>query len=261
MDKRNRRRLSKLIFAILARNPFEYGLIPDEEGWVKTKDLHYALMQTGAFRSLSVKGLEQFFDLFRPDKMEKDQRRVRVLPEFHATGLLEFQQAEPPAVLYIPVRPRAHAHVAEKGMRPPGESKWILLWPEREQALKAGMRRDREPIIGILNSRDALAHGAVFFRAGEDLYLTQWIEPGWLELPPVPEIMEKAVDNKVKKEKPATMVKDKTVQPKNMPGSFIPEFPGQWPEWYGEKEGKRARRRSDRKSRRRPRPGKKYENK
>ena len=257
MDKKNRRRLAKLIFAILARNPFEYGLIPDEEGWIKTKDLHYALMQTGTFKSLSVKGLEQFFNLYRPDKMEIDHRRVRALPEFHAAGLLEFPQATPPLMLYIAVRPKAHGHVLRKGMRPPGDAKWLLLWPEKEQALKMGMRRDREPLVGTLRSHDAISDGAVFFRAGENLYLTQWLEPGWLDLPPLPEPTEVASDARGKKEKTSARVEDKDKQPPVMPGSFIPEAPGQWPEWLGKREGKRARRRSDKKNRRKPRPGKK----
>ena len=246
MDRRNRKRLTKLIFAILARNPFEYGLVPDEQGWVKAKDLHWALMQAGEFRSLSVKGLQQFFDLYRPDKMEICDKYVRVLPEFHAQDLLDFQQASPPQELYVAVRPKAHAHVLKRGMRPTGEVKWILLWPEREQALTIGRRRDSEPLVAVIRTGIALSHGAVFFRAGEILYLTQWIDPAWFELPPLPESAEKPVETK-KSTKPVLKDKDEPGQSTNMPGSFIPEFPGQWPEWYGEREGKRARRWSGKK--------------
>ena len=241
MDRRNRKRLTKLIFAILARNPFEYGLVPDVQGWVKVKDLHWALMQAGEFRSLSVKGLQQFFDLYRPDRMEICGKHVRVLPEFHAPDLLYFPQASPPQVLYMAVRPKAHAHVLKRGMRPAGEMKWILLCPEREQALTLGRRRDSEPLVAVIRTGIALSHGAVFRRAGEILYLTQWIDPAWLELPPLPESMEKSGNGK-KNVKSDVKDENESDRSKKMPGSFIPEFPSQWPEWYGEREGKRARR-------------------
>ncbi len=246
MNKRNRKRLEKLIFAILARNPFEYGIVPDEEGWVRLKDLHYALMQGEVFRSLSVKGLEQYFDLYRPERMEHSGRYVRVLPEFHAPGLLTFTQVSPPIRLYVPVRPRAHAHVMRRGIRSNGNTKWIVLWPDIDRAFAAGRRRDRDPVIGIIKTDVAQSCGGLFFMAGEEVFLTQWLEPSWLELPPLPESEEKQAEQRRKghksKKPPASQHRLDT------PGSFIPTFPPQWPEWYGKGEPKEGRsKRRDRK--------------
>ncbi len=240
MNKRNRKRLEKLIFAILARNPYEYGIVPDENGWIRLKDLHYALMQGEVFRSISVKGLEQYFDLYRPDRMELSGRYVRVLPEFQAPGLLAFPQVSPPARLYVPVRPRAHAHVLRRGMRPNTGAKWIVLWPDMEKALVAGRRRDRDPLVGIINTDVAQSCGGLFFMAGGEIFLSQWLEPSWLELPPLPESEERQAVQQGRQR--YSTRKDAVSQDHaNTPGSFIPTFPSQWPGLYGDGDVKARR--------------------
>lgn len=233
MDKRHRKQLGKLIFAILARNPFEYGIVPEEGGWVKLKDLHWALMQTGAFRHISVAGLQQFFELFRPAKMEIKQKYVRALPEFHAPGFLEFPVAMPPDILHLPVRPRAHAHVLSRGVMPAGNTKWIVLWTEEDMAVRTGRRRDRESLIAHVRTTYAMKHGAVFHEAGGCIYLAQWLEPQWLELPPLPETKEKPSE---KYNRNGESEADRPgLNREKMPGSFMPE---QLPAWYGHKNEK-----------------------
>ncbi len=255
MKKRDQKRLTKLIFAILARNPFEFGIVPDEGGWISIKDVRWALGQQGAFKSLSVRGLQQFFELYSPEKMEMRDRSVRVLPEYQSSDLLQYRQVDPPSLLYLPVRPRAHAHVVQKGLVPPAGKKWIVLWPDKELALNAGRRRDARPLIGTVNTAAAQAQGALFFRAGESLFLVQWLQASWIELPPVPEKPERKAKQVSAGNDAQTAPQD--VKPGQLPGSFIPEFPSMWPEWYGHSDEKARRRqknkkyRKDRKGRRR----------
>ncbi len=238
MHRRNQKRLSKLIFAILARNPFEYGIVPDEHGWVRLKDLHWALRQGDAFPALSAGGLQQFFELYRPEKMEIKAKLVRVLPEFHAPEMLDFPQSVPPARLYLPIRPRAHAHVLTHGVRPCGNLKWIVLWKECEQAITAGKRRDREPIIAMLDTSAALREGAVFRCAGDEIFLTQWLNTRWLDLPPLPESRESVLKNTAKEER-VVQARSKAEDDRMTPGSFIPDA---LPLWYSKKQGKVSKR-------------------
>lgn len=228
MNRHNRKRLIKFLFTILSANPFEYGIVPGEGGWVRLKDLHWALRQTGSFPSVSVAGLKQLFELYRPEKFEIKHKHVRVLPEFHSPGLMKFSVAAPPDILYLPVRPRAHAHVLSRGLRPAGDAKWIVLWKEMDMALRAGKRRDREPVIARLKVDSAMRQGAVFHEAGGCIYLAQWLEPQWLDMPALPEMKENIPARGSKDQKNETGSSEKSSR--KMPGSFIPEHP---PAWYG----------------------------
>ena len=50
-DKKQKQ-LSKLIQYILGRNPYEFGLVPDREGFVKIKELLKALNEETLFRNV-----------------------------------------------------------------------------------------------------------------------------------------------------------------------------------------------------------------
>ncbi len=247
MKKKDQKRLTKILFAILARNPFEFGIVPADGGWVSLRDIHWALRQQGVFKSMSIRGLEQFFLLYQPENMELRDKSVRVLPELQSPELSVFEQAEPPGTLYIAVRPRAHAHVLRKGLVPPEGSSWLVLWPRSDEAVNFGRRRDAEPLLGVVNTSVAQAQGAIFFRGGQHIYLSQWLLPAWIELPPLPEKKERKPEKDKKQAQDGGAVPD--MAQKQMPGSFIPELPPEWAHTYGKDPGKASRRR-DRKNRR-----------
>ncbi len=251
MHKRNQKKLSKLLFAILARNPFEYGIVPDSEGWVKIKDLHWALMQGDAFRSLSVRGLVQFFELYTPGRMEQSGGRARALPEFQQPGILDFSVAAAPPVLYLPVRRRAHAHVLAHGVRVSAGREWIILWPDRERALTAARIWDSDPLLGVVDAAAAVAGGSVLYAAGrKELFLARWLAPDWIDLPPLPcaEEEERRGKDSGKGRGRSARENISEVTAPELPGSFIPASP---PPWY-DKSARKARRKRTGKRAKRP---------
>jgi len=176
------KRLIKLVRYILVYRPDEFGLIPDEEGFVKIKDLHGALVEIEGFRGLRRKELENLFEVFAPETFEyrRDPGLVKPKEPVRFKGL-EYTE-ELPAQLFLPVKPRAWLHISEKGWQRPDQA---LMTPDRDLAQKLARRKG-----GLLIEVDtALAReeGSSFFRFIEKLYLCPWLPAKALRGPKVDE--------------------------------------------------------------------------
>ncbi len=191
MDKRELKRLEKILFAMLGRQPEAFGIVMDGGGWISIKELHQALMEEAGFSRITPKGLTQFFSLYRPEKFEWQENRVRVSPESQRPDLTIYNEATPPELLYVSIRPKAHAHVIARGLQSSNNKKWIILSTEKEMALKIGKRRDKDPIIAEIMAIKSDKAGVVFRRAGRGLYLVESLDPQWMNIPPLPPVREK----------------------------------------------------------------------
>ncbi|MDL1958367.1 MAG: hypothetical protein LWX01_00540 [Deltaproteobacteria bacterium] len=191
MDKRELRRLEKILFAMLGRRPDAFGMVLDEGGWFSIKELHQAVMKETGFPHITPRGLTQFFSLYRPEKFEWQENHVRVRPELQGPDLTIYKEATPPELLYVTIRPKAHAHVIARGLQSINNKKWIVLFTEKEMALKIGIRRDRDPIIAEVIALKSNKVGVVYRRAGKLLYLVESLDPQWMNIPPLPPVREK----------------------------------------------------------------------
>ncbi|MBW2080829.1 MAG: hypothetical protein JRI27_07725 [Deltaproteobacteria bacterium] len=191
MDKRELKRLEKILFAMLGRKPDAFGIVMDKGGWISIKELHRALMKEAGFSHITPRVLTQFFSLYRPEKFEWQENHVRVKPELQSPDLTIYNEATPPELLYVSIRPKAHAHVIARGLQSSNNKKWIILSTEKEMALKIGKRRDKDPMIAKIMAFKSNKAGVVFRRAGEGLYLVESLDPQWMNMPPLPPVREK----------------------------------------------------------------------
>ncbi len=189
MDKQELKRLEKILFAMLGRQPDAFGIVLDEGGWVSIKELHQALMKETGFSHITERGLTQLFSLYRPEKFEWQENRVRVRPELQSPDLTKYKEATPPELLYVSIRPKAHAHVIARGLQT--NKKWIVLSTEKEMALRIGRRRSRDPVIAEVMALKSSKAGVVFRGAGKVLYLVEGLDPQWMNIPPLPPVREK----------------------------------------------------------------------
>jgi len=191
MDKRELRQMEKILFAMLGRQPDAFGIVLDEDGWVSIKELHRAVMKETGFPHITLRGLTQFFSLYRPEKFEWQENHIRVRLELQSPDLTIYKKAIPPELLYVSIRPKAHAHVIARGLQSNNNKKWVVLSTEKELALKIGMRRDRNPIIAEVMALKSNKAGIVYRRAGKLLYLVEGLDPQWINIPPLPPVREK----------------------------------------------------------------------
>ncbi|MBX6422374.1 hypothetical protein [Thermosulfurimonas sp. F29] len=174
-------RLTKLLRYILAYRPDEFGLIPDEEGFVKIKELHLAVSETEGFRGVRRRELETVLEVFARDLFEfrREKGRVRAREVFY--GPPEYAE-DPPSLLFLPVKPRAWIHVSWRGWTQPRPA---LLSPDRDLAERLARRRGA--LLVEVDAARARSEGAVFLRFLEKLYLSSWLPAGSLRGPRVDE--------------------------------------------------------------------------
>lgn len=182
--------MEKILFAMLGRQPDAFGIVMNEGGWISIKELHLTLMKETGFSHITKRGLTQFFSLYRPEKFEWQENYVRVRLELQSPGLTIYKEATPPELLYVSIRPKAHAHVIAHGLQS-SNNKRIVLSTEKELALKIGKRRDKDPIIAAIMALKSSEAGIVYRKAGELLYLVEGLDPQWINIPPLPPVREK----------------------------------------------------------------------
>jgi putative RNA 2'-phosphotransferase len=98
----------------------------------------------------------------------------------------------PPKVLYHCLRRRAHAAVAEKGIRTSGQE-GLLLATTETLAQRMGKRRDPEPVLLTIQAQKACEAGVKFSKYGEFIYITDHIPVGCFSGPPPPQVEKKDV--------------------------------------------------------------------
>ncbi len=195
MTDRERKRLEKMLFYVLARRPDEFGLLLDPSGFVRLKDLHRALVEVDGFKGLRCQKLRNFFLVFKPERFEFDEQedRVRVRPEEVDSRVFSRKIAEsPPKTLFTPVRPRAWIKVSEEGLA----AQTIVLTPDRDLAERLARRRGA--LVIEVDTRKAMEMGSVFESYLEKLYLSSWIPADALRGPRVNEEFKKKYERKPK---------------------------------------------------------------
>ncbi len=202
------KQLAKLIDYILSRRPDEFGLVTDEHGFVKLKELLKAVNEEEGFRYVRRSHLDEILITLPDHSLEDAEKLIRSkvrdqLPQ-HTRAL------DPPKLLYTCVRQKAYLHVHEKGIGPTGFSQ-VILSSNREMAERMGKRIDQAPILLTVNVHHSLQKGVVFFEAGVALYVTDFIPSGCFTGPALPKEKPGAV-------KPAP--KESPTQPQTA-GSFL----------------------------------------
>jgi len=197
---------------ILAYRPDEFGLIPDEEGFVRYKDLFKALHEENGWRHVRRSHINEM--LMGGDRalFEAEDDRIRS-QERH--WILNTDNDLPlPGLLYTPVRRRAHPVAMERGLKAERNS-YLALSPDREMALRMGHRRDQHPVLLEIPAAAAGKKGVQIFPFG-DLFLAPEIPAHCISGPlPSKDLVEKEEKKADKKQKPHAGLQSAT------PGSFI----------------------------------------
>jgi len=205
--QRSPKQLAKLIEYVLSRRPDEFGLVTDDDGYIKIKELLKAIKEEEGFRYVRRSHLDEIMLTVRSHSLEISQDVIRSklrdqLPRQAYAG-------NPPKLLYTCVRRKAYPHVSEKGIRPAGFSR-VILSSNPKLAERMGSRFDRSAVLLTVQVQISVDKGVVFFQAGEEIFLADFIPAGGFTGPPLP------------KEKPAMKKTDEFEdrQPQRQAGSF-----------------------------------------
>lgn len=199
---------AKFLEYVLGRNPFEFGLIPDTDGYVKIKDLLRAICEEPGWGHIRRGHLNEVMLVSASPPVEITGLLVRAVDRGH---LPPCHPADNPAKQMVTwIRRRAYPVVLEKGVLPWAHP-MVVLSDERAMAERIGKRYDAHPVLLTVSVSALLTAGRGLQHAGGSLYLTDEIPPACFTGPP-PE--------KLREEHPPPKPAAKLQAPK-MPGSFV----------------------------------------
>lgn len=202
-------KLSKFVTYILGRQPDEFGLVPDENGFVKIKDLMKVLAEEPGWRHVRLNQIREMIHTTRSPAVEIEKNVIRAVNRSHL-----FSPEIPdilPKLLYYPVRQRAYPSILEKGLRSFAYGQRIVLADDRQLAHRLGRRIDPSPVILTVNTNHACKQGVTIWRFGGLLFLLDGLPIGCFSGPPLP----KSRPIQKKEPNPEAPVSPKT------PGSYL----------------------------------------
>lgn len=206
--------LVKMLTYVLGINPAEFGLLPDEQGWVDSKELINALHEQDGWRHARLSMLSDVAVRIAPGEFELAEKKVRCLARRPGRPQVN---VDPPGHIYVGVRRRGWPVIKDRGLSA-GARGPVMLAKDKERALVLGRRLDAEPILITVQAGLAQDMGAVFSGWGDELYISDWIPADCLMGPAV---VPRPVAKKAAKEKPEPGPKGKMPSPDAMPGSFL----------------------------------------
>jgi len=212
----NAKKLAKLLDYALGRNPDEFGLVPDGDGFVKIKELIKALHEEEGWKFVRKAGIDEVMYSIADPPVEIDNDRIRAIKreKLDKRGYA----AEPPLLLYTCVRRRAYPHALKKGVNPMGRSH-VVLSPDADLALRMGRRYDADPVLLTVNVDQAHDRGCMFLKASPRLFLCRQVPEGSFLGPALP------TEKKTKEGKDGSAKEAKKIpQRSETPGSYFPDL-------------------------------------
>ena len=170
------KKLAKFLDYLLGRRPDEFGLCPDEDGYVKVKDLIKALGEEDGWGYVRQSHLREVTATLERPPVELSGKQIRavdrsklIVPSFCDSV---------PKLLYHPVRQRAYPIVIEKGVIRSDSRPKIVLARERSMAERLGKRMDASPVILTVNTDKLTRLGAALNAFGSVLFLNRQASGG-----------------------------------------------------------------------------------
>ncbi|MBN2060745.1 MAG: hypothetical protein JW882_10055 [Deltaproteobacteria bacterium] len=197
MPKKNRLKtdsLNSLMIYILGHKPYEFGLIPGEEGFVSYKELLTAIHEEPGWGHIGQGNINEV--LFGKDResFEAGEDSIRAVHRRWSFKNITYGDQSPPRILFTGVRRRAHPVVLEKGLRPI-DGRYYALSPDRAMAERIGKRKDRKCVLLEVRACSARDAGIPILIFG-DLFLAGEIPPEFISGPPVPKEIIKIKEEK-----------------------------------------------------------------
>jgi putative RNA 2'-phosphotransferase len=177
------KKLAKMVAYMLGHVPGEFGLVPDENGFVKLKEFLKALHEEDGWRHVRLGTLrEAMLTLPQvPFEMTGDAIRAKDRQYLGPPVVAE----ELPPLIYTCIRRRAYPRAVEKGVTP-GAGPDVVLSSDRDMALRIGRRRDADPVVLDVQVARAQRYGVTFRQADGTLYLADAIPAGCFTGPALP---------------------------------------------------------------------------
>ncbi|HDD25300.1 MAG TPA: RNA 2'-phosphotransferase [Chloroflexi bacterium] len=182
-------KLSKFLSLILRHQPERFALEIDTEGWASLPEVMEILHGLPNFRWATRADVMAIVegtigDGQRRFEVDVDDQRIRARYGHSLSHPIRYAPCTPPPLLYHGTSPAALAHIQREGLKPM-RRQYVHLSATPAAAARVGARHTASgepPVILRIQAAKAHAAGVQFFQAGDDVYLTTYIPPQFVEL-------------------------------------------------------------------------------
>ncbi|MDQ7825731.1 MAG: RNA 2'-phosphotransferase [Candidatus Eremiobacteraeota bacterium] len=172
------RELSKTLSHMLRHDPGHYGLELDEEGWASLDEV-IALLRKRKWPSLTAQLIAEMIARSPKIRHEIKEGKIRALYGHSLPGKIGIEPSMPPEILYHGTSRRAEPHIREQGLLPSGRQ-YVHLSRDIDTAMAVGRRKDREPVILVIEALRAFEEGIRFYRVIESIWLADAVPPRFI---------------------------------------------------------------------------------
>lgn len=174
-------KLSKEVSYALRHAPWEYELELDKNGWVSIDQLLQALHQTTEWKYIEFSDLKMMIDNSEKKRHEIEGSSIRALYGHSVPMQIVKEAAIPPKFLYHGTAHNFLPSIEKSGLSPMSRQ-YVHLSEDIETASLVGKRKDRNPIILVIDTENARAKGTNFYLGNEKVWLADNIPSKFLEV-------------------------------------------------------------------------------
>ncbi|QDU56541.1 RNA 2'-phosphotransferase [Aeoliella mucimassa] len=178
MNKEQLKKISKGLSYVLRHRPDSVGIELGDGGWVEVDRLLAAYQEHG--KRLTRETLEVVVEENDKQRFEfsSDGRQIRAR-QGHSTEVdLGYEPQTPPEVLYHGTATRNLESIQADGLRK-GRRHHVHLSTNQETMLQVGMRHGK-PVLVAVDARQMAADGYLFYKTGNEVWLTEHVPPKYL---------------------------------------------------------------------------------
>lgn len=174
-------RLSKFLALVLRHRAFQFGLDPDDEGFVPFEDLLRVIREESRLTWAERADVEAIAAANGRKRFEIRGDSIRATYGHSFARAILYPKADPPDELYAGLT-RGQVEVARlQGLKPEGRQ-YLHLTEERQEAEDLAKRKDPEAVVVTVRAREAAEAGIPFHRPTDGIYLSGPIGADFLDL-------------------------------------------------------------------------------
>lgn len=173
----NRKKVSRYIAYLLRHEPS--GLNIRDDGFVEAGELVDKINER--WSGFSKKQLEEVVYRDSKGRYQLEGGKIRALYGHSIEGVDPDLPEVEPGLLYHGTTESAASKILKEGLKPKGRNK-VHLSSTPEEARKVAKRRTDTPVILEIDASRATDEGKKFWKAGDTVYLSERVAPGFISI-------------------------------------------------------------------------------
>jgi len=170
--------LSKFMSFVLRHKPQNFGLVPDQYGFVNVQDLLTVLKNR--YGNVQSSDIEAVVQNCPKKRFEIKGEKIRARYGHSIDVMLDREPFCPPDFLYHGTSPAMKDTILTEGIKPM-RRKFVHLSKTKEEAFQVGRRKSKNPIVFVVEAKEAYQRGVKFYDMGV-VVLTEAVPAEFIQL-------------------------------------------------------------------------------